>query len=46
MGERKGAYRVLVWKPEGKRKFRRSRRDGRIILEWIFRKLDGGYGQD
>ena len=26
MGEKEGAYRVLVWKPEGKRPLRRSRR--------------------
>jgi hypothetical protein len=26
MGERKSAYRGLVWKPEGKRPLRRSRR--------------------
>jgi len=26
MGERKVAYRVLVWKPEGKRQLLRSRR--------------------
>jgi hypothetical protein len=26
MGERRGVYRVLVWKPEGKRPFGRPRR--------------------
>jgi hypothetical protein len=25
MGDRRGAYRVLVWKPEGRRSFGRSR---------------------
>jgi hypothetical protein len=37
-GERSGAYRVLVGKPEGKRPFGRSGVDGNIILRWIFRK--------
>jgi hypothetical protein len=32
IGERRGLYRVLVGKPEGKRPL------GRIILRWIFRK--------
>jgi len=42
VGERKGAYRGLVWKPEGKRLLRRSRFRWKMILEWIFRKLNGG----
>ena len=48
MGERRGAYRVLVGKPEGKRLLGRHRLDGRIILRWIFRKWDvgGRYGLD
>jgi hypothetical protein len=36
MGERRGAYRVLMGKLEGRRQL------GRIILKWIFGKLDGG----
>jgi hypothetical protein len=32
MGERRGVYRVLVRKPEGKRPLGRSDVDGRIIL--------------
>jgi len=36
LGERKGAYRVLVEKPERKRLFGRPR----IILKWIFSKWD------
>jgi hypothetical protein len=38
MGKRRGVYRVLVGKPEGKRPPGRPRLDGRIILRWIFRK--------
>jgi hypothetical protein len=38
MGEGRGMYRVLVEKPEGKRPLRRPRRNGRIILRWIFKK--------
>ena len=40
MGERRGVYRVLVGKPEGKRPFGRPRRRWGIILRWIFRKWD------
>jgi len=42
MGERRGIYRVLVGKPEGKGPLGRSGTDGRIILRWIFRKWDVG----
>jgi len=42
MGERRGAYRVLVWKPEGKRPLGNHSLDGRLILRWIFRKQDVG----
>ena len=42
MEERRGVYRVLVGKPEGKRPLGRPSVDGRIILKWIFRKLNGG----
>ena len=38
MSERRGVYRVLVGKPEGKR----PGVDGRMILNWIFRKWDVG----
>jgi len=42
MGERRGVYRVLVGKPEGKNHLEDPDVDGRIILRWIFRKWDGG----
>ena len=41
-GERRGVYRVLMGKPEGKRPFGDPGVDGRIILRWIFRKWDVG----
>jgi len=37
-------HRVLVGKPEGKRPLWRPRRRWRIILSWIFRKLEGVVG--
>jgi len=43
-GEDRGVRRVLVGKPEGKRPLGRPRLDGRIILRWIFRKLQGVMG--
>jgi hypothetical protein len=42
MGKRRGVYRVLVGKPEGKRPLGRPRNIGRIIVRWIFRKWDLG----
>jgi hypothetical protein len=41
MGVRRGAYRVLVGKLEGRDPFEDPGVDGRI-LRWIFRKLDMG----
>jgi hypothetical protein len=41
-GERRGVYRVLVGKPEGKRQLGRPRQNGRIISRVIFRKWDVG----
>jgi hypothetical protein len=37
--ENKYAYEVLVGNGEGKRQFRRPKKDGRI-LKWILKKLD------
>jgi hypothetical protein len=41
-GERRGAYRALVGKPEGRRYLQDPDVDGRIILKWIFERFDGG----
>jgi hypothetical protein len=40
MGERRGVWRVLVGKSEGKNHLEDPGVDGRIILSWIFRKWD------
>ena len=40
MGVERGAYRVLVGKPEGKRPLGRPRLDGWIILGWISGRWD------
>jgi hypothetical protein len=42
MGERRGVYRFLVGKTEGKRPIARLMHRWRIILRLIFRKLDVG----
>jgi hypothetical protein len=41
-GEKRGEYRVLVEKPEGKRHLEDPGVDGRIILRWILGKWDVG----
>ena len=38
--DRKGVYRVLVGKPEGKNHLEDQEIDVRIILRWIIRKWD------
>jgi len=40
MGKRRGAYRVLVRRPEGKRPFARPGRNGMIIMKWVLKKWD------
>jgi hypothetical protein len=42
MGERRGAYRALVGKPEGRNHLKDPGVDGRIILKWIFERFCGG----
>jgi hypothetical protein len=39
-GERRGADRALVGKPEGRNRLKDPGVDGRIILKWIFKRLD------
>jgi hypothetical protein len=46
MDEGRGVYRVLVGKPEERDHWGDPDLDGRIILRWIFRKYDVGYGLD
>jgi hypothetical protein len=41
MGDGRGAYRVLVGRPEGRNHLEDRGVDGRIILKWI-KKWDGG----
>ena len=40
IGERRGVYRVLVGKPEGKNHLENLGVDVRIILRWNYRKWD------
>ena len=46
MGERRGAWRVSVGKPEGRRPLEHSGIDGRIIFKWILERLNGGHRLD
>jgi hypothetical protein len=41
MWERRGVYRVLVWRSEGKRPLTRLGVDGKIILKWISKQWVG-----
>jgi hypothetical protein len=38
MGERRGVYRILVWRTEGKMSLVDVGLEGIIILKWIFKK--------
>jgi hypothetical protein len=44
IAERRGAYRTLVGKPEVRNHLEERDVDGRIILKWIFERLDVGVG--
>jgi hypothetical protein len=46
IGERRGVYRGLVGKPEGRDLLKDPGVGGRIILKWIFRKWDGEHELD
>jgi hypothetical protein len=46
VGERRGAYRVFVGKPEGRDNLKDPGVDGITILKWILEKWDGGYKLD
>jgi hypothetical protein len=41
-GEKKGVYRVLVWKTERRDNLEDTGVNGRIILRWTFRNWVGG----
>jgi hypothetical protein len=43
MGEKGGAYRILVGRPEGRHHLRDPGVDGRIILKLFFKKWDGAW---
>jgi len=46
MEDGRGAYRLLVGRPEGKTPFGRPGVDEKIILKRIFDKWDGGHALD
>jgi len=46
MGEKRGAYRVLMGNLRERDHLENPRVDGRVILKWIFGKWDGGGEKD
>jgi hypothetical protein len=42
MGDGRDTYRILVAKPQGKKRWGDPGVDGRIMLGWIFKKWDVG----
>jgi hypothetical protein len=46
MGEDRGVHRVLVGSLRERGHWGNQDVDGRIILRWIFRKVEGVVGQD
>jgi len=42
MGDSRGAYRILMGKPEGKNHFEDPGVDRGIILKWVFKNGGGG----
>jgi hypothetical protein len=46
MGKRRGAYRILVRKPEGKRKLGRRRHKWEHNIKMDIREMGWGHGQD
>jgi len=43
IGERRGAYRVLLGRPRKRDHFESLELNGRIILKWVLNKLDSGW---
>jgi hypothetical protein len=46
MGQKRGAHRVLVGKPERKDHYEDADINGRILLKWILKKYERGCGLD
>ena len=45
-GERRGTYRVLMGKPEGRNHLEDPGLNGKMILKWILREVGWGHGLD